>query len=373
MDVFPKLCKVFPGITATFLHLGMVLVGYYHQYAENIFINTTFLQSGYLEKIGNTLLIPSQYLCEGKLVSYDLETNTFTLKQRFQYETHKKVYSPAAITFFTPGVILGSACKSLALLFPETRERHKKLKKHLQSTKVLLNNDTYRKLGMEINDWRKGEILEPQGYKRRPGDEKILLPDKEGLKAIASILSEEKIPFWVDCGTCIGTFRYGGIIPWDNDLDLSILVDDFENARNALKKLDPKKFVVQDWSGRGRPGTYLRVYIKENHSHIDIYCNDIDPVNKTITYIIGQIDSHFMAEAWKKRERRQAANIPFDVIFPLKKGTFDGIEVPVPNQAARFIAYKYGPNINPTRIYSEETEKYEKDLTHPYWEIPLAQ
>lgn len=79
-----------------------------------------------------------------------------------------------------------------------------------------------------------------------------------------------------------------------------------------------------------------------------------------------------MAEDWKERERRQMAPIPFDVIFPLKKGLFDGIEVPVPNKTARFIQYKYGSNINPPRIYDEETEEYEKDLTHPYWNVPLA-
>jgi hypothetical protein len=79
-----------------------------------------------------------------------------------------------------------------------------------------------------------------------------------------------------------------------------------------------------------------------------------------------------MATAWKERERLQKKPIPFEVIFPLKRGTFDGIDVPVPNQTIRFLTYKYGPNLSPPYIYNCETERYEKDLTHPYWNVPLA-
>ena len=370
IDAFPKICKVFPGVTAAFLHLGMALVGYYHTFCENTWINTSFENAQGLEKIANVLLMPTQYLCEGKLISYDGEQ--FTVKQRFQYETGKKIYSPVALTFFTPGVILGSICKKVALLSPEVALRHKKLKKELRSKKIVSKSSYYCSLGIPINDWREGEKLISQGYKRRPGDEKVLEVDKEALKEIVALLSEANIPFWVDCGTCIGTFRYEGILPWDNDIDIAILVDDFQNVRHVLRQLDRKKYVAQDWSSRGRPETYIRVYVKESRNHIDIYHNDIDVKNKTVTYIIAHENSSFMAADWKERERRQAAPIPFDVVFPLKRGNFDGIAVPVPNQTARFIQSKYGPNITPPWVYNKETGKYEKDLSHPYWEVPLA-
>ena len=370
VDVFPKICKIFPGVTGVFLQLGMVLVSYYHVLTENVVVNTAFEEARGLEKFANVLLMPTQYLCEGKVINYDGQN--FEVNQRFQYATHKRIYSPIAMTFFTPGIILGSTLKGLSLFNEEVKARHIALKAYTQSVKVDSNLDHYRAAGIDVTDWREGELCINQGYERRPGDENHLIPDKEALKAISNLLTNAEIPFWVDCGTCIGAFRYGGIIPWDNDLDLSILVDDFQNARNVLRQLDPKRFVAQDWSGRGRTGTYIRVYVKENQNHIDIYCNDIDPIAQTITYIVGHLDSDFMAEAWKERERRQMTPIPYDVIFPLKKGTFDGIEVPVPNQTARFIQYKYGPNINPPRIYSAETGAYEKDLTHPYWDVPLA-
>lgn len=370
IDIFPKICKLFPGTTGVFLQIGMVLVSYYHTLSENVVINTSFEEARGIEKFANILLMPAQYLCEGKTVSFNGQE--FEVKQRFQYKTKKRVYSPIALTFFTPGILLGCTAKGIALFNHEVKARHIALKAHFNSTAVLSNLDQFHALGIDTTDWREGEACISQGYKRRPGDENNLTPDKVALVEISKLFSEARIPFWVDCGTCIGTYRYGGVIPWDNDLDLSILVDDFQNAKNVLRNLDSKKFVSQDWSSRGRPGCYIRVYVKESQNHIDIYCNDIDPAKKTVTYIVAHLDSNFMAEDWKERERRQMAPIPFDVIFPLKKGLFDGIEVPVPNKTARFIQYKYGSNINPPRIYDDETEEYEKDLTHPYWNVPLA-
>lgn len=370
IDIFPKLCKLFPGATALILQFGMVLVSYYHVFTENVVVNTSFEEAHGLEKVANVFLMPSQYLCDGKVVHYDGET--FEMRQRFQYKTQKRLFSPFALTFFTPGTLIGSTLKGIALFNSEVKERHIALKAFIQSTEIEPHHSYYNTVGINAQDWKKGEECTPQGYKRRPGDENNLAHDKEALVEISKLLTEAKVPFWVDCGTCIGAYRYGGVIPWDNDLDLSILEVDFENAKNALRALSPEKFQMQDWSSRGRPGSYIRVYVKESQNHIDIYCNEVDESDKTITYIVAHLESSFMAEDWKERERRQMAPIPFDVIFPLKRGTFDGIEVPVPNKTTRFIQYKYGENINPPRIYSEETGEYEKDLTHPYWDVPLA-
>ena len=372
IDAIPKICSFFPKATAFFLNIGMILVSFYHTYYQSTFFNTAFEDAHGIEKVGNFFLIPSQYLCGGKLVSYDEETNSFEVNQRFEYEAHKRFFTPIALTFFTPGTILGTICKGLSYLSPKVKKKHQKLKIEINQDLIISNNAHYLDIGIEVNDWMEGNRFISQSYKRKPGSENNLKEDKECLKEIAKIFHAEKIPFWVDCGTCIGAYRYGGVIPWDNDLDLSVLINDFQNVMKALKKLDKKKFVAQDWSSRSRPGSYIRVYVKKNRNHIDIYMNDIDPDEKTITYIVAHENSHFMPEGWKERERIQKAPIPFDVIFPLKRGKFDDIEIPVPNQTACFLTYKYGPNLNPTRLYNEETDEYEKDLTHPYWEIPLV-
>ncbi|MCB1081216.1 MAG: LicD family protein [Chlamydiia bacterium] len=372
IDLIVKICKFFPGISNGIVHHGLVLVYLYHLFASSAILNTNFNEAQGVEWAANAALSPVHYLCNGKEISWDGASKKFTIKQRYQYLTGKRVYSPFALTFFTPSLVVGGTLKAIALLSPEVRIRHQALQKQLKSTKVISENGHYSALGMEITDWKQGEKLLSQGYQRRPGDENVLQADKEALKEIARIFHKHEIPFWVDCGTLIGTYRYGGVIPWDNDLDLSILMPDFQNAKNALNELDPKKCVAQDWSGRDRAKTYIRVYVKESHNHIDIYTHSIDAENKTIKYFIAHLDSPFMADKWKKRELLQASPIPFETVFPLKLGLFDGIEVPVPHDVATFLTIKYGPNLNPAKIYSEETGHYEKDLTHPYWQTPLA-
>lgn len=372
IDLIVKICKFFPGISDRIVHYGLVLVSVYHLFASSTFFNTSFEEARGIERAANIALAPVHYICNGKEVSWGEKEEKFIIKQRYHYETGKKLYSPFALALFTPSLIVGGSLKAIAHFSPEVQQRHLALKTQVNSTEVLSNNDYFRSIGMEVGDWKLGEKLISQGYKRRPGDENVLSADKEALKAIAQIFYKHDIPFWVDCGTCIGTYRHAGVIPWDNDLDLSILLPDFQNAKNALNELDQTKFIAQDWSGRGCPGTYIRVYVRESHSHIDIYTNSINTDNSTIKYIIAHEDSPFMAEKWKQRERLQASPIPFDTVFPLKLGLFDGIEVPVPNDVVNFLTIKYGPDLNPTRVYSEETGDYEKDLTHPYWNVPLA-
>ena len=62
----------------------------------------------------------------------------------------------------------------------------------------------------------------------------------------------------------------------------------------------------------------------------------------------------------------------FEVVFPLKKASFDGVEAFVPNRTKEYLQQRYGENIDPAKIYNEQTGSYEKDLNHPYWQQPYT-
>lgn len=372
VNLLPKLSHAFPKVTTLFLHFGLTAVSYYHLVSDSVFFNTEFASARGIENIANHLLSPVHYLCGAKRVSVDEKTGRYQLKLRFHYETGKSLYTPLALYFFGPGATLGTLCKGLALLSPQVWEKHARLKAQLQETAAISNHAAYQEVGLEITDFLMADSLVALKDERRPEALFHLHAEKEALRAIAEALHTQNIPFWVDGGTLLGTYRYQGVIPWDYDIDIGVIADDFANVMRALNVLDPCKYLAQDWSSRGEPSSYIRVYVKATHTHIDIFHYRLDPKKKTLTFILSYDKSDFMAEAWKTRERTHVNAIPVAVVFPLKKGLFDGIDVPVPQDTKRYLQFRYGQHLEPVRVYNPQTGCYEKNHAHPYWKIPLV-
>lgn len=64
----------------------------------------------------------------------------------------------------------------------------------------------------------------------------------ETLALIAQICKKYDIKWFADCGTLIGAVRHGGYIPWDDDLDICMLRDDFEKFRQVVDAEIPEEY-----------------------------------------------------------------------------------------------------------------------------------
>lgn len=350
------------------MYYGMPVVTAYHLICSNAFLNVSAEDATGLEKVANTVLAPTQYLLAGKVAI--LKNGTYRFEQRFNYDDYLPEKTAISILSLPLSLPIGIILKGLAFFSQDTRIHHVRILAAQESRKVESNIAYYNSLGIPIEGNSKSIDL-PE-YKRRPGDEKCLKNEKALLANIVQIFKENQIPFWVDCGTCIGAYRYGGAIPWDEDIDVAVLLPEFDNVMRALNALDKSKYLVEDWSHRCRPKSYIRVYIRENRNYVDIYHFDIDPEKRQISYILAGEFSSFMLESWKIRERKFKVPTAYETVFPLKKANFDGIEVFVPNQTKKYIQERYGQDIRPVKVYSEITCEYEKDLNHSYWAIPFV-
>lgn len=355
--------------------LGMPLVLVYHLLIGSVFFNTAAEDATGLEKMANTALIPMQYFFEGKkaIPELDADGNTvYRLERRFDYDHHFFMKTAAAFTTLPISITLGTGLKAAAYLSPKTRARAEKLYAARHSPSIHSNLAYYRSIGIQLEESEESPFIDGPRWKRHPDHEDGLAGDVEALEAIATILNAHKIPFWLDCGSCLGTYQYGGAIPNDWDIDLGMLRKDFDNVFNALQALDPDKFVVQDWSGRKHPKSYLKVFVKETGNLIDLYNFEINEETGELYTLLSNEHNIFLPTAWIIREMRYTTPMPFSNVFPRKRALFEGVEVPVPGNTETYLQVFYGENLAPARVYSEITGNYEKDLDHPYWQLPHA-
>lgn len=65
----------------------------------------------------------------------------------------------------------------------------------------------------------------------------------ELLKFIDNVCNKYDIDYWLADGTLLGAVRHGGFIPWDDDIDLAIMRDDY----NKLIEVLPKEIAKYDF------------------------------------------------------------------------------------------------------------------------------
>ena len=66
------------------------------------------------------------------------------------------------------------------------------------------------------------------------------------LKKFDAICQKHHIPYWLDSGTLIGAVRHGGFIPWDDDIDVCVLLKDYKKLRKILVKELSTPYLFQD-------------------------------------------------------------------------------------------------------------------------------
>lgn len=358
-----------PAVPTTFLQdvmqpLGVPLVSSYHIMRESLFLNTKCKNSHPLESIGNFFLAPSRYLFAGKTIKITGEEE-YEVSQSFHYQKLHWFKTFVSLIALPVSEVLGSTFKGLALLSPEVRKRHQKISKLMKSSHLKSYLNSYREKGIET--FHSDSFIPCQGHTRPSRLTKKQTIELKALKEVVNLLNAHNIIYWIDCGTCLGAYRYGGTIPWDWDMDISIFLSDHDNVKKLLSTLDPEKYQIQDWSSYSKPKTFLKLYVKETKNFIDIYHYDLNPEERTTGYVFTYMDSPF-PHSWKKAELKCIKPVKYEDMFPLKKAHFDGLVLWAPNNVVAFLQSKYGENLDPAKVWDEATQTYKKVENHPYYQ-----
>jgi len=158
---------------------------------------------------------------------------------------------------------------------------------------------------------------------------------RETARHVFHILESEHIRYWLEGGSLLGAARAGDIIPWDYDVDIGIYREDVFQSR-YLSHVHRMGIAVVDDDGfvweKADEGDFYRVqYSQSNHLHVDIF--PFYSRNGTMT-----------KDTWFN-SHRQDTEFPESFIHPLRRMSFVGINVSVPNNVRQFLEFKFGVGV----------------------------
>ena len=92
------------------------------------------------------------------------------------------------------------------------------------------------------------------------------------LRILKRIAKSESVSFWLDYGTLLGSIRHGGFIPWDDDIDVSMVNPEYDRFCSLLPGKLPSQleFKRGGTCSTGDVGI-SRVYEKRTGFHVDIF------------------------------------------------------------------------------------------------------
>lgn len=88
----------------------------------------------------------------------------------------------------------------------------------------------------------------------------------ELLHVVDRICRENSVQYFLSGGTMLGAVRHKGFIPWDDDIDIAMLRDDYERFKKACIENLPKKYTYQSYTNKdGYHYFFDRITIKDTY------------------------------------------------------------------------------------------------------------
>ena len=95
------------------------------------------------------------------------------------------------------------------------------------------------------------------------------------LKELDYVCKENGLTYWLDFGTLLGAVRHKGFIPWDDDIDIGMMRDDYNKIIEAFEKSSRNKNIFAGHVRDKRNNFIIKIQHKKcPHLFVDIFPYD---------------------------------------------------------------------------------------------------
>lgn len=262
-----------------------------------------------------------------------------------------------------------------------------------------------RLLGLKIkfpkSEYSKKKKESPYYYYKKNNIDITTLPPATGqlrdiqlanlalLKELDYVCKQNGLQYWLDGGTQLGVVRHKGFIPWDDDIDVAMMREDYEKIIDAFKKSSRNPDIYADYYRDTKNTCQYMIKIQHKKCHhlfVDIFPFDkygkkiskeeqlsktkiIKNIRKrlqkntsfsTPNNIVKQkIETAMKDEVLKNNDSVDKSNLElvwgldfnhswdnwftdYEVIFPLKEIEFEGTMFSCMNNPNAFLTRVYG-------------------------------
>ncbi len=213
------------------------------------------------------------------------------------------------------------------------------LGKELEFDNVLIASGYYQSIISQLKQYGISEnqiIVLPLYYLKKNRFSDIQLNELawDFIKAFAGITSKLGVRYWVDYGTLLGMVRDGELIPWDSDVDFSILEENKDHLFTHLNDIaehvsDTIRAKVSFEFIKGVNCETSRVLIHccrgEFYLGVDIFIKCIEDEENVFLDIM---------------DRKEYSQLKY--FSSLDKLHIEGVDLPIPNDVDGYLKTQYG-------------------------------
>ena len=160
---------------------------------------------------------------------------------------------------------------------------------------------------------------------------------EELLENVARIFNQCKIAYWLEGGTLLGIRRENRLLPWDNDVDISMMQD-------QLNKID---ILIRSLQKAG-----YRIRIRRFDKDSDFFRKgDIRMIKIRTKHFMGFVKGKVCLDIFVKYPKDENAYweidnktkyVPLKFYRSFKKITFKNFEYSIPEFTEQYLTYRYG-------------------------------